>query len=151
MVSSCYLIKVNMFWFYYNLYVFLYIYFRYFLTSSIFPSFSHMHPLLGSTCSRGQPKVQHSFHFETKNECIVKIWVWVWYEHNKTIFLSLSFKTFAYDHCFWSMDESETEKFAGQFLQTFLEEATLCISWFSTKHLICIILLWWFLCWCCWR
>uniref|UniRef100_A0A673MY89 Kinesin-like protein KIF13B n=1 Tax=Sinocyclocheilus rhinocerous TaxID=307959 RepID=A0A673MY89_9TELE len=40
--------------------------------------FSHMHPLLGSSCSRGQPK------------------------------------TFAYDYCFWSMDESETEKFAGQ-------------------------------------
>uniref|UniRef100_A0A8C2IK36 Kinesin family member 13Ba n=1 Tax=Cyprinus carpio TaxID=7962 RepID=A0A8C2IK36_CYPCA len=37
-----------------------------------------MHPLLGSPCSRGQPK------------------------------------TFAYDYCFWSMDESETEKFAGQ-------------------------------------
>uniref|UniRef100_A0A673MKV0 Kinesin-like protein KIF13B n=1 Tax=Sinocyclocheilus rhinocerous TaxID=307959 RepID=A0A673MKV0_9TELE len=35
------------------------------------------------------------------------------------IFISLSFclsfvKTFAYDYCFWSMDESETEKFAGQ-------------------------------------
>uniref|UniRef100_A0A8C2IJ56 Kinesin family member 13Ba n=1 Tax=Cyprinus carpio TaxID=7962 RepID=A0A8C2IJ56_CYPCA len=40
--------------------------------------FSYMHPLLGSPCSRGQPK------------------------------------TFAYDYCFWSMDESETEKFAGQ-------------------------------------
>uniref|UniRef100_A0A671L8E5 Kinesin-like protein KIF13B n=1 Tax=Sinocyclocheilus anshuiensis TaxID=1608454 RepID=A0A671L8E5_9TELE len=37
-----------------------------------------MPPLLGSSCSRGQPK------------------------------------TFAYDYCFWSMDESETEKFAGQ-------------------------------------
>ncbi|KAI2654232.1 Kinesin-like protein KIF13B [Labeo rohita] len=37
-----------------------------------------MHTLLGSSCSRGQPK------------------------------------TFAYDYCFWSMDESETEKFAGQ-------------------------------------
>uniref|UniRef100_A0A672SJY3 Kinesin family member 13B n=1 Tax=Sinocyclocheilus grahami TaxID=75366 RepID=A0A672SJY3_SINGR len=35
------------------------------------------------------------------------------------IFISLSIclsfvKTFAYDYCFWSMDESETEKFAGQ-------------------------------------
>uniref|UniRef100_A0A671SR81 Kinesin-like protein KIF13B n=1 Tax=Sinocyclocheilus anshuiensis TaxID=1608454 RepID=A0A671SR81_9TELE len=30
-------------------------------------------------------------------------------------FICLSFvKTFAYDYCFWSMDESETEKFAGQ-------------------------------------
>lgn len=25
-------------------------------------------------------------------------------------------KTFAYDYCFWSMDESEKDKFAGQFL-----------------------------------
>uniref|UniRef100_A0A8C2IL40 Kinesin family member 13Ba n=1 Tax=Cyprinus carpio TaxID=7962 RepID=A0A8C2IL40_CYPCA len=36
-----------------------------------------------------------------------------------SIYLSLSIclsfvKTFAYDYCFWSMDESETEKFAGQ-------------------------------------
>lgn len=44
------------------------------------------------------------------------------------------------------MDESETEKFAGQFLETLLEEVTLFISWFSTKYLICFILLGLFFC-----
>uniref|UniRef100_A0A8C1JNH2 Kinesin family member 13Ba n=1 Tax=Cyprinus carpio TaxID=7962 RepID=A0A8C1JNH2_CYPCA len=41
------------------------------------------------------------------------------FETHSSIYLSLSIclsfvKTFAYDYCFWSMDESETEKFAGQ-------------------------------------
>lgn len=74
----------------------------------------------------------------------------VWYEQNErkhkvTIFISHSFsfvQTFAYDYCFWSMDESETEKFAGQFLEILLEAARLFMSWFSTKYFICIVLFW---------
>lgn len=49
-------------------------------------------------------------------------------------------KTFAYDYCFWSMDESETEKFAGQFLEALLYAARLFMPWFSTKYFICIFL-----------
>uniref|UniRef100_A0A8C1QEX8 Kinesin family member 13Ba n=1 Tax=Cyprinus carpio TaxID=7962 RepID=A0A8C1QEX8_CYPCA len=53
---------------------------------------------------------------DLNTKCVVEM------EGNQThlsIYLSLSIclsfvKTFAYDYCFWSMDESETEKFAGQ-------------------------------------
>lgn len=43
--------------------------------------------------------------------------------------ISLSFvKTFAYDYCFWSMDESETEKFAGQFLHFLMKPPCLFLG-----------------------
>lgn len=45
-------------------------------------------------------------------------------------------KVFAYDYCFWSMDESETEKFAGQFL----EALYLFIGFLPSIHLYGLVM-----------
>uniref|UniRef100_A0A8C8IHI0 Kinesin family member 13Bb n=1 Tax=Oncorhynchus tshawytscha TaxID=74940 RepID=A0A8C8IHI0_ONCTS len=51
---------------------------------------------------------------DLKTNCVVGM------EGNQTVFMCSSIgchflpQVFAYDHCFWSMDESDTDKFAGQ-------------------------------------
>uniref|UniRef100_A0A8C9TMA8 Kinesin family member 13B n=1 Tax=Scleropages formosus TaxID=113540 RepID=A0A8C9TMA8_SCLFO len=52
--------------------------------------------------------------YELKTRCVVEM------EENQTVLLPSLFspvhlpQVFAYDHCFWSMDENEKDKFAGQ-------------------------------------
>ncbi|XP_018590754.2 kinesin-like protein KIF13B isoform X3 [Scleropages formosus] len=79
-----------------------------------------------SSAARAVPFTAHNVHEgtteeekELKTRCVVEM------EENQTVLLpaSGSFgkgdtrsqpKVFAYDHCFWSMDENEKDKFAGQ-------------------------------------
>lgn len=47
-----------------------------------------------------------SLHVELNFECCV----------DRSSLMHLSFQCFAYDYCFWSMDEAEPGKFAGVLL-----------------------------------